>query len=222
MTVATTPGSGEQPVVPPAFRDHRQQLVAIDNMSLLVDDNDAVGVAVERNADVGAHLAYLAAQRVGRRRTAFAVDVEAVGLDADRNDIGAELPERIRRDPVAGAVGAIDHDAQTFKREIARQRALGEFDVAVVDAVDPLGAAEFASFGQALGNVGVDQPLDVLLDLVRKLVAVRAEQLDAVVVELGCATPKSSRRDRRASSASAWQRPASALVRAAARPCRPR
>ena len=52
-----------------------------------------------------------------------------------------------------------------------------------MDAVDPLGAAEFAAFGQTLGDVGVDQPLDILLDLVGQLVAVRPEQLDAVVVE---------------------------------------
>ena len=152
-------------------------------MSLLVDDNDAVGVAIKRNADIGAHLAHFAAQRIRRRRAAFAIDIEAVGLDADRDDIGTELPERIRRHPVAGAIGAIDHHPQAFEREIARQRALGKFDVAVVDAVDPLGAAEFAAFGEAFVDVGVDQLFDAVLDLVRELVAVGPKKLDAVVVE---------------------------------------
>ena len=152
-------------------------------MSLLIGDNDAIGVAVEGNADVGAHFTHFAAQRVGCRRTAFAVDIEAVGLDADRDDVGAQFPERVRCHPVTSAVSAIDHDAQAFEREVARQRSLGEFNVAVMYAVDPLGAAEFAAFGQSFGNVRVDQPLDVLLDLVGKFVAVRAEQLDAVVVK---------------------------------------
>ena len=115
--------------------------------------------------------------------SALAVDVEAVRLDADRDDVGAELPQRRRRHPIAGTLGAVDDDAQAFEREVARQRTLGEFDVAVVDAVDTLGAAKFAAFGQALGHIAVDQTFDLVLDLVRQLVAVRPEQLDTVIVE---------------------------------------
>jgi hypothetical protein len=59
---------------------------------------------------------------------------------------------------------------------------LREFDIAVVDAVDALGAAERRGLGKLLGEIAVDQLLDVRLDLVRQLVAVRTEQLDAVVV----------------------------------------
>ena len=62
------------------------------------------------------------------------------------------------------------------------KRALGEFDVAVMHAVDALGAAEIGALGQPLGNIAVDQLLDLMLELVGELVAVRAEQLDAVVV----------------------------------------
>ncbi len=39
------------------------------------------------------------------------------------------------------------------------------------------------ALGQALGHVAVDQRFDLVLDLVGQLVAVRPEQLDAVVVE---------------------------------------
>ena len=67
----------------------------------------------------------------------------------------------VGRDPIGGAVGAVDHHAQAFERQVARQRALGEFDVAVVDAVDALGAAEVAALRQALGHVAVDQRLDL-------------------------------------------------------------
>ena len=59
MTVATTVGLGQPVVLLPALRHHGEQLVAVDHMALLVDDHDAVGVAVERDADVGAHLAHL-------------------------------------------------------------------------------------------------------------------------------------------------------------------
>ena len=181
---------GKEPIVPPAFRDHCEQLVAIDNMSLLVNDNDAVAVAIKRNADIGAHLAHFAAQRVGRRRTAFAVDVEAVGLDSDRDDISAELPERIRAQPGSRRHARNRSQPADLQARDCAAGALGEFDVAVVDAVDPFGAAEFASFGEALGDIGVDQMFDVMLDLIGELVAVGPKKLDAIVVELGYARPK--------------------------------
>ena len=161
MTVATTPGLARRPSSLPAFGDHGEQLVAVDQMAALVDDDDAVGIAIERDADVGAHFAHLAAQRFRRGRAAFLVDVEAVRLDADRDDVGAELPQRFRHHLVGGAVGAIDHHAQAVEDEVARQRALGEFDIAVMHAVDALGAAESVALGQLLGEVGVDQPLDL-------------------------------------------------------------
>ena len=80
--------------------DQRHDLVAIDDAALLVGDDDAVGVAIERDADIGAHFAHLGAHRLRRGRAAFQVDVEAVGLDADGDDLGAQLPQRRGRDLV--------------------------------------------------------------------------------------------------------------------------
>ena len=117
-------------------------------------------------------------------RAAILVDVEAVRLDADRDHIGAHFPQRAGRHLVGGAVGAIDDHAQAVEREIAlRQRELGEFDVAVLHAVDALGAAEIVALGQLLAQIGIEQLLDLRFDLVAELEAVRPEQLDAVVVE---------------------------------------
>ena len=39
-------------------------------------------------------------------------------------------------------MGAIDHDAQAIEADVARQRAFGEFDVAIMHAVDAAGAPE--------------------------------------------------------------------------------
>src|SRR5580693_5773336 len=86
-------------------------------------------------------------------------------FSADRYDFGAELPQRVGRHPIGGAVGAIDDHTQAFQRQVARQGALGEFDVAVVHAVDALGAAEIGAFGELLGHVGIDQLFDPELDL---------------------------------------------------------
>jgi hypothetical protein len=119
----------------------------------------------------------------GRGRAAFLVDVEAVRLDADRDHLGAEFPQRLGRDLVGRRRWRNRRRrAGPSSDRFARQRALGEFDVAVLHAVDALGAAEIGGLRQALGQVAVDQRLDLALDLVGQLVAVRTEQLDAVVV----------------------------------------
>ena len=133
---------GEAPVRRPRFGDGRKQLIAVDQLALFVDDDDPVGVAVERDADVGADLDDLGGERGRRGGADPGVDVEAVGFDADGEDFGAEFPERRRGNLVSGTVGAIDDDAEPGEGKIAGERPLGEFDVAILDAVDALGAAE--------------------------------------------------------------------------------
>ena len=59
---------------------------------MLIDDDDPVGVAIERDADIGTHFLDLGAQRVRRRRANFVVDVEAVWFDADGEHLGAQFP----------------------------------------------------------------------------------------------------------------------------------
>ena len=66
---------------------------------------------------------------------------------------------------------------------VARQRALGEFDVAVMHAIDAAGAPETGALRQPLVERFIEQLLDLLLDIVRQFETLRAEQLDAVVLE---------------------------------------
>ena len=71
MTVATTPGLARRPSSCHERRDDGHDLVAVDDLALLVDDHHPVGVAVERDADVGPQLAHLGDQRRGRGRADF-------------------------------------------------------------------------------------------------------------------------------------------------------
>ena len=54
MTVATTAPPLSSPRSLQPERDQRHQLVAVDQPALLVDDDQPVGIAVERQADVRA------------------------------------------------------------------------------------------------------------------------------------------------------------------------
>ena len=177
------PGLARASVRLPAFGDHGENLVAVDDMALLVDDDHAIGVAVERDADVGAHFPHFLGERFGSGRTDVEVDVNAVRFDADLDHLGAELPQGLRRRFVRGAVGAIDDDPEAVERDVARQGPLGVFDVARLNVVDAPGAPEIARFGEPGGEVAVHQGFDARLDLIRQLEAVGTEQLDAVVLE---------------------------------------
>ena len=114
-------------------------------------------------------------------RADIAVDVRAVGLDAHGDDFRAQFPDRAGRDLVRRAVGAIDYDLEAVEAHVARHRLLHRVDVAPAGIVDPARAAD---------PVGADeegllrhQRLDRHFRLVRQLVAIGAEQLDAVILE---------------------------------------
>ena len=109
---------------------------------MFVDDHHPVGVAVERDADVGAQLPHFLGEGVGRGRADVAVDVHAVRLDADRENFRAQFPQGFGGDLVGGAIGAIDDDAHALEGHVARQGMLGEFDIAGAHVIDAAGPAE--------------------------------------------------------------------------------
>ena len=84
------------------------------------------------------------------------------------------------------------------RRRPLGEAALDEFDVAAAGVVEPLGAAELARRGARSLAAVLELRLDLRLDLVGELVAVGAEQLDAVVLEGIVRGRDHRRRDRRA------------------------
>src|SRR5664279_2181892 len=128
-------------VVFPALRDRRNQLVAIDKLSGFIDDDHPVGIAVEGDADIGAHFSDFFDKRSRRGGTYAPVDIETIRLDANRNDFGAQFPQGFGSDLVRRAISAIDNDAQAIERKVAQKSAFGEFDVAGAIALHPHGAA---------------------------------------------------------------------------------
>src|SRR4029453_19573382 len=60
------PTASEPAVAMPRARDHRHQLVAIDDIAVLIRDDHPVGVSIEGNPDIGPDLAHLLAHRLWR------------------------------------------------------------------------------------------------------------------------------------------------------------
>ncbi len=93
---------------------------------------------------------------------------------------------------------AIDDDLQPVETQAAREARFDEFDIAAAGIVETLGAAELLR-RRALARGVADLRLDRGLDLVRELVAVGAEEFDAVILERIVRGRDHRRRDRRAS-----------------------
>ncbi len=147
---------------------------------MLVGNDQPIGVAVERDPDIGAPRQHLATHLLGHQRPAFAVDVEPVRRHPEREDFGAQFPEYRRRHLVAGAVSAIDDDAQAVEPQPAREALLDELDVAAAGVVEPLDPAEFGG-NRAPARPAAEAGFDPLLEFIRQFVAVAPEELDAVV-----------------------------------------
>src|SRR6185437_6402555 len=167
----------------PGASDEGEDLVAVDDLAVFIGHHHAVGIAIERDAEIGAHLADLARHRFGRGGAAFGIDVETVGIDADLHDVRAQLPQHGGRHAIGGPVGAVDHDAQAIESHVLGEGALGEFDVTGLRVVDALGAADLARIGEAFFQAVRHQGFDFVFAFVGEFLAVGAEELDAVVFE---------------------------------------
>jgi len=114
------------------------------------------------------------------RRPALQVDVVAVRLIGNDDDLDAQSHEQLRRDRRRGAVGAINRQLEGTER-----CDFGEHHPQVIEvrlnAFFRRHRARFAA-GGGPGGVGQDR-LDVLLDGLGELLPAAGEQLDAVVFE---------------------------------------
>ena len=152
MTVATTVLPRKVPCGQVFQGDDGQDVIAVDQLAALVAEEDAVGVAVVGEAEVGLVLADQLAKMFRVHGAAVPVDVGAVGFVAVNDDFGAQFAQDAGGGFVGGAMGAIHHHAQALQRQIAREGAFGVFDVTAQGVVNAHGLAD----GVGGGADGVD------------------------------------------------------------------
>jgi len=117
-------------------------------------------------------------------RATLAVDITAVGAGTAHLDGGTERPVELRPCHRRRAVGAVEHDPAARQREVGADHCADVIQVATFElrvdtfAADLRRRAVFVDVGHLR-----DQPLDSALARVIELVAVAAEQLEAVVME---------------------------------------
>src|SRR5439155_24639651 len=155
--------------------------VAVADRARVIDGDESIAVAVEREADRGAPGAHRPLQSLGMERPAAGVDVPAIGAGTDRQDAGAEPPEDARRHAIRRAVGAVEHDREPA--ELEREGPAEEVDVVRLRARVGDEAADPGAPRARRAVLALEALLDLVLPGVGELRALRGEQLDAVVLE---------------------------------------
>ncbi len=163
-------------------RQHREDLVAVDLRAGAVHGQAAVRVTVVRDAEVGSVLDHGRLEQAEVGGAAAVVDVEAVRLGADRDDLRAGPGEGLGRDEGGGAVRLVQDDLQAVETVGEDPDEVGDV---LLEALGVVGdAADAGAGGPVPGSAGavlLVDGLDAVLQLVGELVAAAREELDAVV-----------------------------------------
>ena len=165
----------------PGTGDQRQYLVSIHDVSIFVGDNQPVGVAIQRDSDMRAVPHHLRAQEIRHRGAAAPVDVEAVRGHADRHDCRAKFPQHRGCDSIGSAIGTIEDDLQIVQSQPPRETGLHRLDIPPPRVFEPRCSTQLRRRCHAVGEVAVHQRFDLKFPFVGQFVAVRTEQLDAVI-----------------------------------------
>ncbi len=116
-------GGGDNRVVSEAAfllkgkRGEQEDAVAVDDAAFGGGEEDAVGVAVEGDAEVGVANHDFGGGNFGVEGAAIVVDIAAVGSGVGGVDVGTHGAEDVRGDAGGRAVGAIDEDATAGERQ---------------------------------------------------------------------------------------------------------
>ena len=104
-------------------------LVTIDQLTIFVTEQDAVRIAVVGDTDVRLALAGELLDLLWMGASAVGVDVCAVRMVVDDDQVGAEFAQDAGAGLVGGAVRAIERDAERLECEMAGKALLGKFDI---------------------------------------------------------------------------------------------
>jgi len=157
--------------------------VAIHEVAVLVTEQDAIGVAIVRDADLGLAFADEFLDLLGVGAAAVGIDVGAARVVVDHHEVGTEFAQDAGAGFVGRAVAAIEGDAEGFERKAAREALLGKLNIAPERVVDAEGLADFRGRGADVFDFATEnQILDARLDVVIEFVAIVAEKFDAIVL----------------------------------------
>ena len=113
-----------------------QDKVAVYHMAALVHRKAAIGVAIVGKAHVQSLLYHQTLQAVDMGGTAIDIDVEAIGRIADNAHIGTQRVEHRLGNRRSSAIGAIEANLHTLKREVRAGNKVGNIAVAALHVIN--------------------------------------------------------------------------------------
>ena len=119
---------------------------------------------------------------LGMGAAAVGVDICAVRMVVDHDEIGSQFAQDAGTGLVGGTICAVECDAERLEREVTRKTLLRKLDIAAECVVDAEGLADFCGGGADVFDFSAeDEMLDARFDFVIELEAVMPEEFDAVV-----------------------------------------
>ena len=156
-----------------------EDLVAVDEVALMIDCQTPIGVTVEGQPQVGALLDHLGLQDLGVGRSAGGVDVDAVWAVVDGDDVGTLGAESCRAGHGRGAVGTVQDDLEALEGVLLTQGPHQMIDVGVHRT---RGGMDTSHLGADRTLPRLTHPLlDGVLKIVDELDPATLEELDAIV-----------------------------------------
>ena len=189
--------AGEHAARLPVDGGDGDDLVAVDQPPVGVDRQHPIGVAVERDPDVGPGLHDGPLEVVGVGGAAAGVDVGAVGVGVEHLDLGAERPQHLGADLGGRPVGAVDHHAEAVEAATLggrddRLHPSGGGVVVVGDGAESTPGPRRA--GGGIGQHGPQLGLEGVLLLVGRASDRPGRTASRRCPRTGCARPRSPRR----------------------------
>jgi len=165
-----------------------QDVVAGDDVALLIHAEAAVGVAVVGKADVKVVLHNELLQTLNVGGAGVQVDIQAVGLVVDDVGVCTESIKNALGNVPAGTIGAVQADLDPLEGVNPQRDQVSHVAVASADVVD--GAADMVTAGKRqFGPIlvkDVQLAVEVILDEQQRFLvhffAVAVDELDAVVI----------------------------------------
>ena len=173
----------KQPRIVPRPRDDGQQLIAVHQPPVFVSHDDAVGITIEREAEIGPLFNHRPAHSLWGRRSPLQIYIITVRLHPQGHHFGTQLVENGRCNPIGGAVGTIDDDLHTVQPEPPGEATLDVFNIAAHRVIQPGRAAEVRGRGKLPLEPRCHARLDAAFDVIGKLETVGAEKFDPVILK---------------------------------------
>ncbi len=119
-------------------------MVAVDQVSLVVDEDDPIGVAVQSHPNICSGLEDHSANHFRMERAAVEVDILAIWLYADGNHLGSQFFEDRGSHSVCRTVCTVQHDFHPVKAEIVGKCILQKDNIPSSSVIDAKSLPHFS------------------------------------------------------------------------------